>query len=338
MKTSDFRFDLPEELIAQYPMDERTESRLLVLDRRSESITHTVFRQLGEYLPSHGLMILNNARVRKARIIAETETGGRTEFLLCRRISPKIWEAIGTRGGRRKIGKSYTFPGHVKGGIIANEGMTHVVEFDTDIDDVYLDRYGTVPLPPYIRRKSTAVDEVRYQTVFSETTGSAAAPTAGLHFSCKLLDDLTGRGIRYVFLTLHVGLGTFLPIRTENIEDHSMHVEEYSIPENTAEMINGALKDGVPVTAVGTTTVRTLESAWHDGKIKAGDSETGLFIYPGYRFKVVSSLITNFHTPESSLLVMVSAFAGKELIQKAYAEAIKERYRFFSYGDAMLII
>ncbi|MBN1834432.1 MAG: tRNA preQ1(34) S-adenosylmethionine ribosyltransferase-isomerase QueA [Spirochaetales bacterium] len=339
MKTSSFSFELPPELIAQEPAVERGSSRLLVLDRSSGRVSHRLVRELPELLEPGTLVLLNDSRVRKARLFAEAEgTGTRVEFLLLREIQPARWAVLVSRARKQVPGKRYRFPAGVEGRIVGSEGEFRLVEFSRPIDDAYLEEHGHVPLPPYIRRSDTPADAARYQTVYARRAGSAAAPTAGLHLTDALLEALQARGVEIAELTLHVGAGTFLPIRTERIEEHRMHEEWYFVPEASAEAINRACAQGRPVLAVGTTAVRAVESAWREGEVRAGEGRTGLFIAPGYRFRVVSRLLTNFHTPRSSLLVLVSALAGRERVLEAYAEAVRERYRFFSYGDAMLIV
>lgn len=349
MKTKTFSFDLPEELIAQHPAEERGTSRLMRVQRHSQSISHHSIQDLPDLLPKNAVVVMNNSRVRKARIYATTAHGGQVEFLLLEQRSPNRWKAMVSKAKKQKPGRTYTFPGDIQAEIISQEEEFRIVEFAPAIDDEYLDTYGHMPLPPYIRRQDTAEDSGRYQTVYASQTGSVAAPTAGLHLTDKILEVLAERGIELAHVTLHVGIGTFLPIRTEDVESHKMHTEHYAVPAETAAAVNRAKREGRPVCAVGTTSVRTLESAWNPrggtggstGELQAGEGSTDLYIYPGYQFKVVDQMLTNFHTPESSLLVMVSAFAGKdfgkELIERAYNTAIQNRYRFFSYGDAMLI-
>lgn len=338
MRTKDFSFDLPEDLIAQRPSGERGASRLFVLDRGTGTFTHSAISDLARHLPPGSLLVFNDSKVRKARIYAESGTGGRVEFLLLRRRGDREWLAMTTKARKQVPGKRYAFPGGIEGRIVGTEEDLRILELDRPIDDEYLDRWGHMPLPPYIRRQDDGFDAERYQTVYSRTIGSVAAPTAGLHFTDGLLASLRTAGMETAQVTLHVGLGTFLPVRAERIEDHVMHEEEYSVPEATAEAVNRARREGRPVVAVGTTSVRTLESAWLDGSLRAGSSSTRIFLYPGRSFQVVDALFTNFHTPESTLLMLVSAFAGRELILKAYEEAVRLRYRFFSYGDAMLIL
>jgi len=358
MKKSDFFFDLPAELIAQYPTEKRGQSRLMVVDRLTGISFHHKITDLPQILSrpellnpagAKPLLVFNDSKVRKARLIGKSKlSGARAEFLLLERCNetgeePRIWKVMAQRAGRRKPGSSYVFFDNM-GAEIANaringrEGEFRFLEFDRIVDDDWLERYGHIPLPPYIKREDAPSDAQRYQTIYAKSTGSSAAPTAGLHFTRELLDRLGSEGFESVFLTLHVGLGTFLPVRSENIEDHLMHEERFVITDENAIRIEKARAEGRKIIAVGTTSVRCLESAWSEGALKRGWQRTSIFIYPSFRFKVTDVLFTNFHTPGSTLLMLVSAFAGRELILERYAEAIRERYRFFSYGDAMLII
>jgi S-adenosylmethionine:tRNA ribosyltransferase-isomerase len=354
MKTSHFSFNLPEELIAQHPSGKRGESRLMVLDRKSGDIQHLNINDLPDIIPQDGLMVFNNSRVRKARLFGISEGGNRVEFLLLKPVGDggipagsillsgsRNWLAMVSKSKRQKPGKKYSFPGGVKGEIIsAAEDGSRLVRFSDFINDSWLDEHGRIPLPPYIKREDQLSDAERYQTVYSEKTGSIAAPTAGLHFNDKIISRIKDKGIKTAFISLHVGQGTFLPVRTKNILDHKMHSETYEIDDSNSDIINQALKERRPLCAVGTTSVRTLESEAKlngDRFVKKGTKETDIFIYPGFRFRMADLMLTNFHTPESSLLMLVSAFAGKELIDTAYAIAVENKYRFFSYGDAMLI-
>ncbi|HRW23571.1 MAG TPA: tRNA preQ1(34) S-adenosylmethionine ribosyltransferase-isomerase QueA [Spirochaetia bacterium] len=337
MRTTDFSFRLPEELIAQTPSERRGESRLLVLDRGSGGLTHSAVRDIAEFVPSGAVMVFNDSRVRRARLYAETPAGGKVELLLLRREGPALWAALTTRMAKLTPGKRLELPEGVEAEVVEARPDERVFRFSREIDDDYLERNGHLPLPPYIRREDAPADAERYQTVYAREHGSSAAPTAGLHFTREILAGLDAAGVELRFVTLHVGLGTFLPVRAEEIEDHRMHREEYSIPAATADAVNAAKREGRPVVAVGTTSVRTLESAWTDDGLPAASGSTNIFIYPGYRFKAVDMMFTNFHTPESTLLMLVSAFAGRERVLAAYEEAVRERYRFFSYGDAMLI-
>jgi S-adenosylmethionine:tRNA ribosyltransferase-isomerase len=346
LRTDDFSFDLPEELIAQHPAARRGESRLMVLDRGSGSLVHTEVARLADHIEPGSLMVFNDSRVRKARIYGTAlDTGSRVEFLLLRRASELSWEAAATKLKKQRPGRRYSFPEGMSATVLgpgSAEGTgrpdTVLLGFEPEMTEDYLERVGHVPLPPYIKREDEAEDDERYQTVYSREVGSAACPTAGLHFTEALLAELDARGVRRTSVTLHVGLGTFLPVRAENVEEHAMHEEEYSVPEAAARAVAEAKAEGRPVVAVGTTSLRTLESAWAEGEgLRAGRGSTRIFIYPGYRFKAVDKLFTNFHTPKSTLLMLVSAFAGRERMLAAYAEAVRLRYRFFSYGDAMLI-
>jgi S-adenosylmethionine:tRNA ribosyltransferase-isomerase len=338
VKTRAFSFRLPVELIAQEPPAQRGASRLLVLDRGADALRHARIAELPSLLSPGTVMVLNDSRVRKARLFgSSTQTGGAIEALLLERLEGGRWRALTARSRSRR-GRPYLFPGGVQGTVVESSGDSCVMEFEPPVDEDYLERHGHVPLPPYIRRQDTPADGSRYQTVYARHIGSAAAPTAGLHLSEELLADLGLRGVQVLPVTLHVGLGTFLPIRSQSIEAHVMHTESYSVPPETAQAVNRALAEGRKVLAVGTTAVRTLESAWREGELRPGEGQTALYILPGYRFRVVSQLLTNFHTPQSTLLVMVSAFAGRLAILRAYREAVRERYRFFSYGDAMLIL
>jgi S-adenosylmethionine:tRNA ribosyltransferase-isomerase len=344
VRTDDFSFDLPEELIAQFPPERRGESRLLVLDRASGARIHSAVRDLASHIEPGTLMVFNDSRVRKARIYAEAlDTGARVEFLLLRRLGPSTWEAAATKLKRQRPGRRYRFPGGVEAEVAEAAGDTRILRFEPPIEEDYLELYGHIPLPPYIKREDAASDAERYQTVFAKELGSSASPTAGLHFTEELLASLKTRGVERATVTLHVGLGTFIPVRTERIEEHPMHEESYSVSEATAEAVRRAKAEGRPVLAVGTTSLRTLESAKARGLemgiegIAPGPGSTRIFIYPGYAFGVVDQLFTNFHTPKSTLLMLVSAFAGRESILDTYAEAVARGYRFFSYGDAMLI-
>jgi S-adenosylmethionine:tRNA ribosyltransferase-isomerase len=350
VRTDDFSFDLPEELIAQHPPERRGESRLLLLDRSSGERRHSRVAELADWLEPGTLMVFNDSRVRKARLFAQAlDTGARSEFLLLRRREGGAWEAVASKLKRQRPGRRYALPGGMEAEILgpgpvadgpaADERPdTVLLRFEPELDEAYLERHGHVPLPPYIRREDGDDDDERYQTIWAREVGSAASPTAGLHFTEELLARLEARGVRRASVTLHVGLGTFLPVRTEDIEAHAMHEEEYSVPDSTVREIMEARAEGRPVLAVGTTSLRSLESAWVEGEgLRAGEGRTRIFIYPGYRFRAVDALFTNFHTPRSTLLMLVSAFAGRENVLAAYAEAVRERYRFFSYGDAMLI-
>ena len=346
MQTSDFTFELPENLIAQSPPAQRGQSRLMVMNRQTGCREHRMVRELPSFIESGTLMVFNDSRVRRARISGTAESGGAVlEFLLLKRLDESSWEAMVKRAGRRKPGSRYLFGGgDVCGEVTHNDGAAGILRlrFDRPIDDAWLDIHGHVPLPPYIRRKDSSGDSERYQTVYARQHGSAAAPTAGLHFTGELFAALEKAGIESAFITLHVGAGTFLPVRTETVEQHRMHEEVYSINDETARRIEKAKSDGRKILAVGTTSLRTVESAWtgngSGGRLRRGEGSTSIFIYPGYSFKVVDALFTNFHTPASTLLMLVSAFAGREFILQSYREAVQQGYRFFSYGDACLIL
>lgn len=340
MTTKDFYYELPQELIAQTPLKDRTASRLLVLDRKSGEIERRRFRDITEYLRPGDCLVMNNTRVIPARLYGVKEdTGGKIEFLLLNRIDLDTWEIILKPGKRGRKGARFVFgDGALRAEIVdVKPDGNRIVRFEYEgVWEQLLDKLGEMPLPPYIKEKLT--DKERYQTVYSKIEGSAAAPTAGLHFTEELLEKIKDMGVNTAYLTLHVGLGTFRPVSVENVEEHVMHSERYEINEETAELINKTRENGGRIVAVGTTSVRTLETAADDdGRLKAESGNTDIFIYPGYKFKAVDALITNFHLPESTLLMLVSAFAGKDKVFKAYEEAVKEKYRFFSFGDAMFI-
>jgi len=337
VKTSQFSFDLPEDRIAQVPSADREAARLLVLDRASGAVSHSSVHDLASWINPGTLMVVNDSRVRKARVFGTRPDGASAEFLLLAQKGPDLWEAIAGRAGKPRVGAAFSFPEGVVARLESRDGERRLLRFEPPIDELWLERNGHVPLPPYIKRPDEAPDQERYQTVYARHVGSAAAPTAGLHLSSRLLDELDAKGVKIARVTLHVGLGTFQPIRSQDIEDHEMHEESYSIPTETKDLVDEAVRSGKGVLAVGTTVVRTLESAWGTDGLAAGDGATRLFITPGYEFKVVRRMMTNFHTPGSTLLVLVSAFAGRERILAAYGEAVQRGYRFFSYGDAMLI-
>jgi len=340
MNLKDFWYPLPKELIAQHPLERRDQSRLLVLDREKQTMTHRIFRDIQEYLQKGDCLVINNTRVIPARLLGQKEgTGGKIEFVLLKRLEDDVWEVILKPGRRAKPGSRFVFgDGRLRAEIlrIADEG-NRIVRFSYDgVFEEVLDQVGIMPLPPYIMENLD--DKERYQTVYSKVDGSAAAPTAGLHFTQELLDRLKEKGVNVVEVTLHVGLGTFRPVKVENIADHHMHKEFYSVSEQAAEAINRARENHQRVIAVGTTSVRVLETvADEQGMIRPGQGETDIFIYPGYKFKAVDALITNFHLPESTLMMLVCAFAGRDFIMQAYQEAIEQKYRFFSFGDAMFI-
>lgn len=338
MLKSDFYYDLPEELIAQTPVEPRDSSRLMVVDRVSGGITHDRFYNICDYLKKGDLLVMNDSRVFPARIYGvKRETGVPAEFLLLKRRSLTDWETLVRPGRRLKPGVTVDFPEGLSAEILetVNDGNRLVrFSFEGDFFDI-LDRIGQMPLPPYITEK--LADNDRYNTVYCRETGSAAAPTAGLHFTERLFEELGKKGVDTAYVTLHVGLGTFRPVKEDNILDHKMHVEHFSVPAETAEKIKACKRRGGRVIAVGTTSCRTLESAAQRGEIAPLSDNTGIFIYPGYEFKCIDGLITNFHLPESTLIMLVSAFLGREKTLSAYRAAIDERYRFFSFGDAMFI-
>lgn len=340
LKTSDFYFDLPRELIAQDPLADRTSSRLLMLDRRTGTVRHEVFRNVLDYLHPEDCLVLNDTRVLPARLLGVKEdTGAAIEVLLLKRREGDVWETLVKPGKKMKPGAKLVFGnGLLKAEVldVVEEGNRLVKFFYQGIFEEVLDSLGEMPLPPYITHKLK--DKNRYQTVYAKYDGSAAAPTAGLHFTNELLGKIEEKGVKLAYVTLHVGLGTFRPVKAQNILEHHMHSEYYQITEHAANTINAAKKNGRRVICVGTTSCRTVESAADEhGRLKACCGDTDIFIYPGYRFKVMDGLITNFHLPESTLVMLVSAFAGRENVLNAYQEAIEERYRFFSFGDAMFI-
>ena len=340
MKTSDFYYDLPKELIAQTPIEKRDESRLLTLDRKTGAWEHHHFFELPQFLTPKDCLILNDSRVLPARLLGQRlPGGGACEVLLLIDRGEKVWECLVRPGKKMRPGTKLSFGNGELTAEVTEEvaGGNRLVRFDYDgIFLEVLERLGKMPLPPYI--KEELQDQERYQTVYSKVLGSAAAPTAGLHFTKELLKKITDMGVKIGYVTLHVGIGTFRPVKEDDIEDHEMHSEYCIIPQETADLINRTRKNGGRVICVGTTSCRTLESwAAEDGTMKASAGWTGIYIYPGYRFKVMDALITNFHLPESTLIMLVSAFADREKILAAYQEAVRERYRFFSFGDAMLI-
>ncbi len=341
MKRSDFWYDLPEELIAQHPVEPRTASRMLVADRTSGEMEHKHFYDLPQYLRKGDLLVLNDSRVLPARIYGEKEgSGGFIEFLLLEQKGNDEWELICRPGKKAKVGRRFVFGGGKLTAEITEvkPDGNRVAKFFYEGASIYsvLDEIGQMPLPPYITEKLE--DKERYQTVYSREIGSAAAPTAGLHFTKELLADIESRGVNIAYVTLHVGLGTFRPVKEDKVLDHKMHSEHYEVPERTAELIRQTKANGGRVIAVGTTSCRTLESvAQKYGEVKACDGRTEIFIYPGFEFKVLDGLITNFHLPESTLIMLVSAFMGYENTMNVYRTAVSERYRFFSFGDAMLI-
>lgn len=341
MKTSDFNFDLPEELIAQTPLDKRDNSRLLMLNRNTGECEHHHFYELDKLLRPGDLLVMNDSKVIPARLFGhKVPTGGTVQFLLLKEHSKDHWETLVKPGRKARPGSTFIFgDGKLKGEVLeVVEGGNRIVKFSYKGNFFeILDQIGQMPLPEYI--KETLEEKDRYQTVYAHERGSAAAPTAGLHFTNELLDDLSARGIDHCFVTLHVGLGTFRPVKADDLTEHQMHSEDYYITEETAKKINETKKSGGRIIAVGTTACRTLESAMQQhGEIIASSGSTSIFIYPGYEFMILDGLITNFHLPESTLVMLVSAFAGRESVLNAYKIAIENEYRFYSFGDAMLII
>ena len=340
MKVSDFNYDLPEELIAQHPYDKRDEARLMLLDRNNETIEHKVFKDIIDYLNPGDCLVINNTKVLPARLLGFKDTGAHIEFLLLKRLEGDTWEAMVRPGNKLRPGTTVTFgDGILKAEVldIMQGGNRKVKFYYEGIFNEILDKIGLMPLPPYI--KESLKDKDKYQTVYAKYEGSAAAPTAGLHFTDELLDKLREKGVEIANVTLHVGIGTFRPVKVENIEDHDMHSEHFYIKEEDVEKINKAKKAGKRVIACGTTSCRVLESISDEntGMVRAYEGDTKIFIYPGYKFKCIDGLITNFHLPESTLIMLVSAFAGKDYIMRAYKEAVDQRYKFFSFGDAMFI-
>ncbi|WP_302826457.1 tRNA preQ1(34) S-adenosylmethionine ribosyltransferase-isomerase QueA [Anaerofustis stercorihominis] len=340
MKTSDFDYNLPEELIAQTPIEKRDTSRLMVVDRDTKKIKHKHFYDLIEYLNEGDTLVLNDSKVFHARLYGvKEETGAKIETFVLKPLADNMFEVMIKPAKRLKVGSVVKFDENLSMEVLEKyeEGLAKVRFFGCSDVFSYIDKIGTVPLPPYIKEKLD--DDERYQTVYSKDKGSAAAPTAGLHFTNELLEKIKQKGINICYVTLHVGLGTFRPVKEDEITNHKMHSEFFIISNDTAKMINETKKNGKDIYAVGTTTVRTLESCYQKyGDIRATNMDTNIFIYPGFEFKAIDHLITNFHLPKSTLLMLISAFYNKDDILKAYKKAIKERYRFFSFGDAMLIL
>lgn len=340
MKTSDFYFDLPEELIAQVPILDRSSSKLMVLDKQTGEVSHRIFKDIIDYLNPGDCLVLNDTRVIPARLIGSKEgSGGKIEFLLLKRNEDDTWETLVKPGKRAKIGTRFSFgEGKLMAEVVGmGDDGARIVKFEYEgIFEEVLDELGNMPLPPYITERLE--ERERYQTVYSKHNGSAAAPTAGLHFTDELLQKIKDKGVDLAFVTLHVGLGTFRPVKVDDVLEHDMHSEYYMITEEAANKINRAKENGNKVITVGTTSTRTIESvADENGKMKEESGWTKIFIYPGYKFKVVDNLITNFHLPESTLIMLVSALAGKENVLNAYNSAVENHYRFFSFGDAMFI-
>lgn len=334
-----YNYQLPQELIAQYPLPDRGSSRLLHLDRETGDISHLSFRDIVSHINPGEVLILNSSRVIPARLFGRKDNGTQVEVLLVNKLSDATWRCMVHPGRRLKKEQWIEFSPSLKGFVSLPDGDgLREIEFSPAQDYwQIIEEIGHMPLPPYIRRTDEASDRNRYQTVYATEPGSVAAPTAGLHFDSDLLDELKQKGVQIRYVVLHVGLGTFLPVKSERIDQHKMHSEYCTVPRETAEAVNSAIAGGRRVIAVGSTSMRTLESFAREGRLESGSSWTDIFIYPGYRFQIASALITNFHLPKSSLLMMISAFAGLENVMKAYQMAVRERYRFFSYGDAMYI-
>ena len=340
MKLEEFDYDLPEELIAQIPIEKRDESRLMVLDRKNKTIEHKTFKSIIDYLEPGDCLVRNNTKVIPARLYGKKETGANVEFVLLKQIEGDIWETIVRPGNKLKPGTNVEFgDGLLKATVLdILDGGTRKVQFEyKGIFNEILDQIGLMPLPPYIHESLKEKD--RYQTVYAKYDGSAAAPTAGLHFTPELLKKIEEKGVKIANVTLHVGIGTFRPVKEENIEDHEMHTEHFYIKQEDVDKINETKKQGKRVIAVGTTSCRVLETVAdiNTGLVKETEGDTGIYIYPGYKFKCIDGLITNFHLPKSTLLMLVSALAGREFVLDAYNQAVKEKYRFFSFGDAMFI-
>lgn len=341
MKLHDFYFELPEELIAQEPIKQRDMSRLMVLNKTTGEIEHKIFKDIYDYLNEGDCIVLNNSRVIPARLFGVKEgTGSKMEFVLLKRMDKNRWETLVKPGKKAKPGTRFIFgDGELACKVLeTTESGGRIIEFEYEgVFEEKLDKLGQMPLPPYI--KKALGDKERYQTVYSKIEGSSAAPTAGLHFTNELIDRLKSKGVKIAYVTLHVGLGTFRPVKVENIKEHDMHSEFYMLDEENARIINETKEQGKRVISVGTTSSRTLETIGdEEGRVKASSGFTNIFIYPGYKFKVVDALITNFHLPESTLIMLVSALAGKENVFNAYNTAVKEKYKFFSFGDAMFIV
>ena len=340
MDVAEFNYDLPKELIAQIPLKNRDESRLMVLNRKKQTIENKTFKDIINYLEPGDCLVRNNTKVLPARLYGKKDTGANVEFLLLNRIDGDIWESIVRPGNKLHIGSKVKFGDGILNAEVLEimPGGTRKIKFSYNgIFNEILDKIGLMPLPPYIHEELKEKD--RYQTVYAKYDGSAAAPTAGLHFTDELLKKIEDKGVKIANVTLHVGIGTFRPVKVEQIEEHHMHTEHYYVKQEDVDKINETRKNGKRVISVGTTSCRVLETiSDENGYVKVIEGDTGIFIYPGYKLKCVDSLITNFHLPESTLLMLVSALAGKDYVMKAYEEAVKEKYRFFSFGDAMLIL
>ena len=340
MKVSDFNYDLPQELIAQHPYDKRDEARLMVIDAKTQKIEHRIFKDVLEYLNEGDCLVINNTKALPARLYGKKDTGANVEFLLLKRIEGDTWEVMVRPGNKLKPRSKVSFgDGLLKAEVLeVLEGGNRKVTFEYNgIFNEILDQIGLMPLPPYIKEKLKEND--KYQTVYAKYDGSSAAPTAGLHFTEELLEKIKQKGVKIANVTLHVGIGTFRPVKAENVEEHAMHSEHYYIKQEDADLINNAKKSGHKVVCVGTTSCRVLESvADENGMVKETEGDTNIFIYPGYQFKCIDRLITNFHLPESTLIMLVSSLAGKDFVMKAYEEAVREKYKFFSFGDAMMIL
>lgn len=350
MKISEFTFDLPQELIAQTPAQRRGDDRLLVIDRKTGEYQDMQMSDFPSLIEPGSVIVVNDTKVRKARVFGISETGGKVEFLFTGALGPDRWQAMVSKSKKQRPGKGYDFldkDGNLYCRAVIETDVQDsdsgsslkIVKFDRPVDEDFFQKCGHVPLPPYIKREDDFNDENRYQTIFANECGSMASPTAGLHFTPELVAQLEKKGVEVLHITLHVGMGTFLPVRTENLEDHVMHTESYQVSEEVADKINRAKAEGRKIVAIGTTSVRTLESAVdrETGLLMAKSSSTNLFIKPGFEFRMVDMMLTNFHTPESTLLVLVSAFAGKDHILAAYRHAVEKRYHFFSYGDATFL-
>ena len=341
MKTSDFDYNLPEELIAQFPLKQRDESRLLVLHRCDGTREHKTFKNILEYLHPEDTLVINDTRVLPARLLGKKAgSGGKIEVLLLKRLEGDIWEVLVKPGRKALEGVEIEFgDGRIRARVLKHldEGMRHVEFFYDGVFEEALDEVGVMPLPPYIH--ASLEDRERYQTVYARQTGSAAAPTAGLHFTPELMEQIRAKGVEIVPVLLHVGLGTFRPVKVEDVNNHVMHTEHYEVTEEAARILNERRKKGGRIICVGTTSARTLETVTTpEGIVMPGSGDTNIFIYPGYRFKAVDALVTNFHLPQSTLLMMISALAGRDTVLSTYEEAVAEKYRFFSFGDAMLIL